>query len=139
MDEHCVFCAIINKDEQASIVFENDFLISFMDRYPLNRGHLLVIPKQHYQYLTDMENNDVAQLFEIVNMLSKHVWKIVNADGLNISQSNGLAASQDIFHVHVHIIPRFVNDSVEGSWPTRKTFTEKELQDIATLIKTQLP
>ena len=138
MDEHCVFCAIITKDEQASIVFENDFSISFMDRYPLNRGHLLVIPKQHYQYLTDMENNDVAQLFEIVNILSKHVWKIVNADGLNISQSNGLAASQDIFHVHIHIIPRFINDTDNDSWPSRKTTTEQELENLASQIRSSL-
>ncbi len=138
MDEHCVFCAIITKDEQASIVFENDFSISFMDRYPLNRGHLLVIPKQHYQYLTDMENNDVAQLFEIVNILSKHVWKIVNADGLNISQSNGLAASQDIFHVHIHIIPRFINDTDNDSWPSRKITTEQELDNLASQIKSSL-
>ena len=138
MDEHCVFCAIINKDEQASIVFENDFSISFMDRYPLNRGHLLVIPKQHYQYLTDMENNDVAQLFEIVNILSKHVWKIVNADGLNISQSNGLAASQDIFHVHIHVIPRFINDTDNDLWPSRKITTEQELDNLASQIKSSL-
>ena len=138
MDEHCVFCAIITKDEQASIVFENDFSISFMDRYPLNRGHLLVIPKQHYQYLTDMENNDVAQLFEIVNILTKHVWKIVNADGLNISQSNGLAASQDIFLVHIHIIPRFINDTDNDSWPSRKITTEQELDNLASQIKSSL-
>ena len=138
MDEHCVFCAIITKDEQASIVFENDFSISFMDRYPLNRGHLLVIPKQHYQYLTDMENNDVAQLFEIVNMLSKHVWKTVNADGLNISQSNGLAASQDIFHVHIHVIPRFINDTDNDLWPSRKITTEQELDNLASQIKSSL-
>ena len=119
-------------------MFENDFSISFMDRYPLNRGHLLVIPKQHYQYLTDMENNDVAQLFEIVNILSKHVWKIVNADGLNISQSNGLAASQDIFHVHIHIIPRFINDTDNDSWPSRKTTTEQELENLASQIRSSL-
>ena len=138
MDEHCVFCAIITKDEQASIVFENDFSISFMDRYPLNRGHLLVIPKQHYQYLTDMENKDVAQLFEIVNMLSKHVWKTVNADGLNITQSNGLAASQDIFHVHIHVIPRFINDTDNDLWPSRKITTEQELDNLASQIKSSL-
>ena len=109
-----------------------------MDRYPLNRGHLLVVPKQHYQYLTDMENNDVAQLFEIVNMLSKHVWKTVNADGLNISQSNGLAASQDIFHVHIHVIPRFINDTDNDSWPSRKITTEHELDNLASQIKSSL-
>tara|TARA_Y100000590_G_scaffold103424_1_gene117522 strand:- start:3947 stop:4366 length:420 start_codon:yes stop_codon:yes gene_type:complete len=138
MEEQCVFCEIINRDRPASIIFENDFLISFLDRYPLNRGHLLVVPKEHYQYLTDMENNDVARLFEIVNMLSKHVWKTVAADGLNISQSNGLAASQDIFHVHIHIIPRFINDTDNDSWPTRKNITEEELDNLASLIKSSL-
>tara|TARA_B100000029_G_scaffold121071_2_gene114422 strand:+ start:143 stop:562 length:420 start_codon:yes stop_codon:yes gene_type:complete len=138
MEEQCVFCEIINRDRPASIIFENDFLISFLDRYPINRGHLLVVPKEHYQYLTDMENNDVARLFEIVNMLSKHVWKTVAADGLNISQSNGLAASQDIFHVHIHIIPRFINDTDNDSWPTRKNITEEELDNLASLIKSSL-
>ena len=101
-----------------------------MDKYPLNRGHLLVVPKQHYQFLTDMKDDHAAKLFEMVNMLSKHVWKVVKADGLNISQSNGIAASQDIFHVHIHVIPRFNDDTTDDSWPSRKTFTEKEIQSI---------
>ena len=138
MTKKCVFCEIINGDLDAHIVFENDFLISFMDKYPLNRGHLLVIPKYHYQFITDMEDKDVAKLFEIVNMLSKHVWKAVDADGLNISQSNGIAASQDIFHVHIHIIPRFLNDTENDSWPARKNFTNEELQKISFLIKSSI-
>ena len=138
MTKKCVFCEIINGDLDAHIVFENDFLISFMDKYPLNRGHLLVIPKYHYQFITDMEDKDVAKLFEIVNMLSKHVWKAIDADGLNISQSNGIAASQDIFHVHIHIIPRFINDTDNDSWPSRKVTTDQELDNLASQIKSLL-
>ena len=138
MIEKCVFCEIISGHRNANIVFENDFLISFMDKYPLNRGHLLVVPKQHYQFLIDMKDNHAAKLFEMVNMLSKHVWKVVKADGLNISQSNGIAASQDIFHVHIHVIPRFNDDTTDDSWPSRKTFTEKELQSLAFSIKSSI-
>ena len=136
---NCIFCEIIQGERTSVNVFETKNILSFMDKYPINRGHLLVIPKQHYDFLTDMSDDEVSELFKIVNLLSKSLWKSVAADGISIGQSNGKAASQDIFHVHVHIIPRFVNDSVDGSWPTRKIFAEKELQDTATLIKTHLP
>ena len=136
---NCIFCEIIQGERTSVNIFETKNILSFMDKYPINRGHLLVIPKQHYDFLTDMSDDEVSELFKIVNLLSKSLWKSVAADGISIGQSNGIAASQDIFHVHVHIIPRFVNDSVDGSWPTRKIFTEKELQDTATLIKTHLP
>ena len=124
MIEKCVFCEIISGHRNANIVFENDFLISFMDKYPLNRGHLLVVPKQHYQFLTDMKDDHAAKLFEMVNMLSKHVWKVVKADGLNIS--------------HIHVIPRFNDDTTDDSWPSRKTFTEKEIQSLALSIKSSI-
>lgn len=138
MMKKCVFCEIVNGNIHAAIVFETDEFLSFMDKYPLNRGHLLVIPKQHHEFLTNMNNNEVAELFKLVNMISKYLWKLVKADGLSIGQSNGKAASQDIFHVHVHIIPRFDNDSDGGSWPTRKTFTRKELEELASLLKAKL-
>lgn len=138
MMKKCIFCEIVNGNIRAAIVFETDKFLSFMDKYPLNRGHLLVIPKQHHEFLTDMDNNEVAELFKLVNMISKYLWKLVKADGLSIGQSNGKAASQDIFHVHVHIIPRFDNDSGGGSWPTRKTFTRKELEELASLLKAKL-
>ena len=109
-----------------------------MDKFPINRGHLLVLPKQHYPYIIDMKKDDVSKLFEIVSILTNVVWGIVHADGVNIGQSNGKAASQDIFHVHVHIIPRFNNDTGNNFWPLRKNFTHDELKDISIQIKNQL-
>ena len=85
-----------------------------------------------------MKKDDVSKLFEIVSILTNVVWGIVHADGVNIGQSNGKAASQDIFHVHVHIIPRFNNDTGNNFWPLRKNFTHDELKDISIQIKNQL-
>jgi histidine triad (HIT) family protein len=85
-----------------------------------------------------MKRNDVSKLFEIVSILTNVIWNVVHADGVNIGQSNGKAASQDIFHVHVHVIPRFKNDTGDNFWPSRKNFTTDELTDISIKIKNQL-
>ena len=138
MEQKCVFCDIIQGKQEAIIIFENSSFISIMDKFPINQGHLLVLPKQHYPYITDMKKNDVSKLFEIVSILTNVIWNVVHADGVNIGQSNGKAASQDIFHVHVHIIPRFKNDSGDNFWPLRKNFTPDEFRDISIQIKTQL-
>ena len=138
MKQKCVFCDIIQGTQEAIIIFENSSFISIMDKFPINRGHLLVLPKQHYPYIIDMKKDDVSKLFKIVSILTNVVWGIVHADGVNIGQSNGKAASQDIFHVHVHIIPRFNNDTGNNFWPLRKNFTHDELKDISIQIKNQL-
>ena len=134
----CIFCDIIQGTQEAIVIFENSLFISIMDKFPINRGHLLVLPKQHYPYITDMKKDDVSKLFEIVSILTNVIWSVVHADGVNIGQSNGKAASQDIFHVHVHIIPRFNDDTGHNFWPPRKNFTYDELKDISIQIKNQL-
>ena len=138
MEQNCIFCDIVQGRQEAIIIFENSSYISIMDKFPINRGHLLVLPKQHYPYITDMKRNDVSKLFEIVSILTNVIWNVVHADGVNIGQSNGKAASQDIFHVHVHVIPRFKNDTGDNFWPSRKNFTTDELTDISIKIKNQL-
>ena len=72
---NCIFCEIIQGERTSVNIFETKNILSFMDKYPINRGHLLVIPKQHYDFLTDMSDDEVSELFKIVNLLSKSLWK----------------------------------------------------------------
>lgn len=134
----CLFCRIIEGKEPSVRVYEDDHSIAFMDRYPINNGHTLVAPKKHYDLLTDMPPEDVGRLFTSVARIVKAVQKATSADGVNVGQANGRAAAQEVFHVHVHVIPRFVNDSTDGRWPHRKNASMKELEKAGKAIMAEL-
>ena len=131
----CAFCSIINKKSIAAHVFENDGFIAFMDKYPINKGHTLVLPKQHYQVISDMSLKDIGRLFGLSSHIAKAVIKAVDADGFTLGQNNGEAANQIVPHVHVHIVPRFNDDSEKGRWPSRKTASMEELTKVADKIR----
>jgi histidine triad (HIT) family protein len=109
-----------------------------MDKYPINVGHTLVIPRKHYENLLNMPRAEVAELYSIVPDIAKAVVKAVKADGFNVGQNNGIAANQIVPHVHVHIVPRFVYDSPDGKWPARRVAAADELAYTAEKIKSEL-
>ena len=135
---HCIFCSIINGANEGIIVYDNNYFLVLMDKYPISRGHTLVIPKTHYDNLLYMPQNEVGKLYSLVSIIAKAVVSAVSADGFNIGQNNGKSANQIIPHVHVHIIPRFKNDNSYGKWPTRYIAKEEELYDFSKKIKKQL-
>jgi histidine triad (HIT) family protein len=107
MAENCIFCKIVSKEAPASLVYEDDKVLAFMDIRPVNVGHTLVIPKQHYVDIYDAPAEIIAAVYKVTKKLSFVVKSVTNADGISIVQQNGKAAGQDIFHLHVHVIPRF--------------------------------
>jgi histidine triad (HIT) family protein len=131
----CVFCSIASNKSQAAFVYENNRFIAFMDKYPINTGHTLVLPREHYETILDMPLEHTGKLFSLSSHLAKAVIRAVNADGFTLGQNNGEAANQIVPHVHVHIVPRFSNDSEAGRWPARKTASLEELSDIAAKIR----
>lgn len=110
-----------------------------MDKYPINRGHALVLPKNHHESIFTMSDDEVGKLFSTVSFLSKGIMKALDAKGLNIGQNNGKAANQIVPHVHVHIIPRYSYDSPNGRWPSRNLISDEELEKIAEKIRSSLP
>ncbi|MCK4927469.1 MAG: HIT family protein [Candidatus Aenigmarchaeota archaeon] len=107
----CIFCKIIKGDIPAKIVYEDDFAIAFLDISPCAEGHTVVIPKQHFEKFTDMEEVDAGNLFASVQKVAKAVEKALNIQASNIGLNNGRAAGQEVPHVHVHIIPRYEGDN----------------------------
>lgn len=106
-DESCVFCRIVRKQAPASIVYEDREVIAFLDIRPLNKGHTLVIPKAHHADIFDTPTDQISQVHRVTKQIALAVKKAVHADGISIIQQNGEAAGQDIFHLHVHVVPRF--------------------------------
>lgn len=131
---NCTFCKIARGRRPAAIVWQDGDFMCLIDKYPMNLGHSLVMPKKHYALLTEMPISEVGKLFECTARVSRAIFKALKPDGVNIGQSNGKAASQTIFHVHVHIVPRFEGDAKRGFWPQRKRFTEKQLNEMAKKI-----
>ncbi len=106
MSEDCIFCKIVRKEVPASIVYENEAVLAFLDIRPVSEGHVLVIPKAHYETIFDTPEELLAQVYKIVKKVAEVVKKVVKVDGISIIQQNGRAADQDVFHLHVHVIPR---------------------------------
>ena len=106
-DETCIFCRVAQKQVPATLVYEDKKVLAFLDIKPLNEGHTLVIPKAHYESIFDIPKESIAYLHGITKRIAIAVEKATKADGISIIQQNGKAAGQDIFHLHVHVIPRY--------------------------------
>lgn len=133
--EGCVFCDIVSGVGRAAKVYEDDTHIAFMDKAPINPGHVLILPRDHYATLLDMPLDAVGPLFTRAAHVALAVRDALGADGLNVGQNNGRAANQIVFHVHVHIIPRYSRDSPGGKWPTRQEASLSELEELAKKIR----
>lgn len=107
---NCIFCDIVSRKEKAEILFEDEATISFLDIRPMNYGHSLVIPKNHYENFYEIEENDLKAVIKSTQFLANAIKKSINPDGINIISNNGRSAGQTIYHFHFHIIPRFKED-----------------------------
>jgi len=114
-------------------IYHDSNIIAILDKYPIDKGHSLVITKKPYEKLTDMSNQEVAELFSKIPKIANAIVKATNADAFSIAQNNGKAAKQIIPHVHIHIIPRY-NDT--GTlWLKRKILRDNELDELAQKIR----
>jgi histidine triad (HIT) family protein len=134
--EKCIFCKIASRKSPSSIVYEDDKYIGFLDLYPFSRGHTLVCPKQHGETIWDMDEAEIAGLFQVAFRVSKAVVSAVGADGFRFVQNNGEAANQVVAHVHVHVIPVKMED--KGRFIDRKRFTPEEMEETAQSIRSEM-
>jgi len=103
----CLFCDIISGKKSGFFIYESQNHIAILDKYPIDTGHSLVMPREHHEIITDMTEKDVEDLFSRVPKIAKAILRATNADAFSIAQNNGRAAKQIVPHVHVHIIPRY--------------------------------
>ncbi len=133
-DESCVFCRIVQKKAEASIVYEDEAVMAFLDIRPLTTGHTLVIPKVHYVDIFDTPQEQISHVHRVTKQVALAVKKATGADGVSIIQQNGKAAGQDIFHIHVHVVPRFEGQKL-AAFNELKVVDRAKLEDAAEEIR----
>ncbi|MFL6494626.1 MAG: HIT family protein [Nitrososphaera sp.] len=138
MSKPCIFCSIIAGQEPCVLIHCNNGFLALMDKYPINPGHALVMPTKHYETLLQMPPVEVGRLYSLVPKIAQAIISTVKADGFNVGQNNGTAANQIVPHVHVHIVPRFNDDSPDGKWPSRTVASQEEILKIAQKIKEKI-
>ncbi len=107
----CIFCEIVAGCAPASIVFQDDRCCAFMDIQPVNPGHVLIVPVAHVAFLDDLDEETGAYLFTVAQRLSRALRRSgVRCEGVNLFLADGKEAGQEVFHVHLHVFPRFQND-----------------------------
>jgi histidine triad (HIT) family protein len=136
-DKSCIFCKIVHKQAPASIIYEDESVMVFLDIRPLNLGHTLVIPKAHYVDIFDTPVNQLSQVHTVAKQVSAAIKKATKADGISIIQQNSKAAGQDIFHFHVHVVPRFEGQKLP-SFSALKEVERAKLDEMAKKIRRQL-
>lgn len=113
----CPFCRIVHGVDDARMVWEGELAVAFFPLSPATVGHCLVVPRQHVRDLWVADEGLAGQLMEIAIELGRSIADVVRPDGLNLITSAGEAASQSVFHLHLHVLPRWSDDDVGNLWP----------------------
>ena len=134
----CVFCKIIEKKVPAAVIYEDPYVISFLDINPRFKGHALVIPKVHVSTLDELSDEALAHLFVVVKHVARNLKETLGADGYNIISNNGSVAGQVVPHLHIHVIPRYADEKkgvgFEATFPVDEEAKTK-LQEVAEKAK----
>lgn len=132
MSASCAFCDLIHGAAEVSVCYEDSDAIAFMDIQPVNAGHVLVVPRQHLESLFDVPPELGSHLFEVTMRVANAVRRVTNCEDMNIVVNSGQHAGQDVFHYHVHIIPRRQGDGFDIQLP----FSGSEMPDRTVLDMT---
>ena len=130
----CIFCKL-GQDKKV-ILHENNFAYVLLDIHPINKGHCLIVLKEHQQDIYSIPSSALHGMIELTQQVAVAAKKATGADGINLGMNNGGAAGQIVFHAHVHVIPRFSHDGLVN-WPS-KEYASGEMQQYAEKMKKAL-
>lgn len=133
----CIFCKIVKKEIPANIVYDDKTTLAFLDIAPVNAGHALVIPKEHYKNIYETPEKILLDMIKTVKKISHAIKDGLKADGINVTMNNDPAAGQVVFHSHIHIIPRIANDGF-GLWHGKRPYKEGEEETVVKKIISKL-
>ena len=134
----CVICKLLSGELELSVIHEDDLCVAFMDVQPINPGHALVVPRKHAPYLADLEAEDGAQVFRVAQRVAAALRDCgVKCEGVNFFLADGEAAGQEVFHVHLHVFPRYSGDGFGLNLPPdyQDRPNREELNEIAQRIR----
>ena len=129
----CIFCNVVKGEIPAQIVFEDESSLAFLDHRPLFPGHCLLVPKNHYETLTDLPVESIGPFFANAQLLTRAVEMAMNAEGSFVALNNRV--SQSVPHLHVHVVPRRRKDGLKGFfWPRNKYDSDEHQTEVQTAI-----
>ena len=132
LKDGCVFCRIVAGKSRAAIVYEDEDVVAFLDHMPVNAGHILIVPRKHAAGLADLPPEDGARLFKLGQRLGAALRRSgLPCEGVNLLLNDGEIAGQRVFHVHLHVIPRFANDAHRLRRPPDGPITPQDELDAA--------
>ena len=133
----CIFCKIVEGDLASPLVFEDESTLGFLDHRPLFPGHVLLIPKEHFETLGDLPVSLIQPFFSNVQMLSRAVEAAMEAEGIFVAMNNRV--SQSVPHLHVHVVPRRRKDGLKGFfWPRTKYIDETQINEVKNKIRSAI-
>lgn len=135
-DSNCIFCKIANGEIPSTTLYEDEDFRVILDLGPATRGHALLLPKEHYKDLFDLEDEVAAKALVRAKRIAGRLQKAVGADGINLVQNNGEAAGQTVFHFHMHLIPRYQDDHAGILWEPGST-TPEDMAEVKRLVDSQ--
>ncbi len=115
-DEECIFCKLAHGEIPTNQIYEDEDFKVIMDANPASKGHCIILPKTHAANIFELPEEYCAKIFSVAKKCAAVLMKVLGCDGINVLQNNGEAAGQTVFHLHVHLIPRYQGDSVNIRW-----------------------
>lgn len=135
-DDDCIFCKIANGEIPSTTLYEDEDFRVILDLGPATRGHALLLPKQHYKDLFELDDEVAAKVLVRTKRIAGRIRTALKADGMNLVQNNGEAAGQTVFHFHMHLIPRYQEDHAGILWTPGST-TPEDMEEIKRLVDGQ--
>ena len=132
--DDCIFCKLANGEIPTNALYEDDIVKVIFDANPAAKGHVLILPKEHFDNIYELDDDTAAHVFKVAAKISKAYKKALDFDGLNIVQNNGEVAGQTVFHFHMHLIPRYKNDKSGFGWKPGK-LTDEDRDEILEKLK----
>jgi len=124
MDD-CIFCKIVEGKAKSWKVYENEGIYAFLDVNPVNEYHTLIVPKKHYESIFDISENELREVMAVVKKLATLFNSKLGIRNVQIINSSGPEAQQDVFHFHVHLVPREQGDNQDIQWSTHPEWVKK--------------
>ena len=131
--DDCIFCKLANGIIPTNSLYEDDVVKVIFDAGPASSGHVLILPKEHFDNVYSLDDDTAAHIFQVAVKVAKALKEGLNLEGLNIVQNNGEIAGQTVFHFHMHIIPRYKGDTVNVGWKPGEV-TDEEIDKIKSLV-----
>ena len=133
-DANCIFCKIIGGEIPSNTIYEDDEFKVILDASPASKGHALILPKEHYADIYEIDEKTAGHAMQLEKKLAKHMTDVLKCDGFNIVQNNGEVAGQTVFHFHMHLIPRKAGDQAVPEWE-HLSLSDDEMKEICDKMK----